>query len=235
MFYFYRRSYEKEVLIEQFRAGSYQRGIGYRYFMPKKINRQWQWKDAKLNELLEKASLQLGQLNSFARLVPNINLFIHLHVTKESVISSRIEGTQTSIDEALLSEEDILSERRNDWHEVQNYTQALNFAIAELAKLPVSSRLLRKTHEILLQGARGKHKLPGEFRNSQNWIGGASIADAIFIPPSHVHVNELMGDLESFYIMRIFLFRPLFVQVLLIISLKLFTLFWMGMEELEGY
>ncbi len=140
----------------------------------------------------------MGQLNSCARLVPNIDLFIQLHVTKEAVISSRIEGTRTSIDEALLPEEDINPERRNDWQEVNNYILALNQAVEELADLPLSSRLLRKTHGILLQGVRGKHKMPGDFRSSQNWIGGASLQDAAFIPPAHQYVGELMGDLENF-------------------------------------
>lgn len=173
-------------------------GMGYKYFIPAKINRQWTWHDPQLNDLLEKASLQMGQLNSFARLVPNIDLFIHLHVTKEAVVSSRIEGTRTNMDEALLALEEIAPERRNDWQEVQNYTQALNAAMTELKRLPLSSRLLCQTHAILLQGVRGEHKQPGEFRRSQNWIGGASLADAMFIPPAHDLVGPLMGDLENF-------------------------------------
>ncbi len=189
---------EKPIQIEQFNAGTKLKGTGYSFFVPAKINRQWNWADPKLNTLLEQASIQLGQLNSFARLVPNIDLFIQLHVTKEAVISSRIEGTRTSIDEALLPEEDINPERRNDWQEVNNYILALNQAVEELADLPLSSRLLRKTHGILLQGVRGKHKMPGDFRSSQNWIGGASLQDAAFIPPAHQYVGELMGDLENF-------------------------------------
>jgi Fic family protein len=186
------------ALIEDFRGGRFARTLGYAYFLPESINREWSWRDPRLNILLEKASAQLGQLNSFAQLVPNIDLFIHIHVTKEAFISSRIEGTQTTLDEALLSEEDIVPERRDDWLEVQNYTQAMNRAVAALTSLPVSSRLIRQTHEQLMDGARGKEKLPGEFRRSQNWIGGTSIANAVFIPPAADHVNELMGDLELF-------------------------------------
>jgi Fic family protein len=140
----------------------------------------------------------LGELNSFARLVPNIDLFIQLHVTKEAVVSSRIEGTQTNMEEAILPLEEVKPERRNDWQEVNNYIHALNEAILELKKLPISSRLLRQTHQTLLQSVRGEHKLPGEYRTSQNWIGGNSLADAVFIPPSHLLVNDLMGDLEKF-------------------------------------
>ena len=184
--------------IEHFKSGNQMTGDGYKYFIPDSINKEWSWSDPSLNALLEKASIQLGQLNSYARLVPNVDLFIHLHVTKEAVISSRIEGTQTNIDEAFFPEEDINPERKNDWIEVNNYTKALNFAVEELKKLPLSTRLLRKTHEILLEGVRGENKLPGEFRRSQNWIGGATLNDAVFIPPSHTYVNDLMSDLEKF-------------------------------------
>lgn len=189
---------QKIKKIETFSAGHFEKGYDFQYFVPETINHQWQWNDGRLNELLESASIKVGELNSFAKLVPNIDLFIHLHVMKEAVISSRIEGTQTNIDEALMPEKEISPERRNDWQEVQNYTKALNDAIVDLEHLPLSSRLLRKTHETLMHGVRGEQKMPGEFRTSQNWIGGASIADAAFIPPSHKYVNELMSDLELF-------------------------------------
>ena len=186
------------ITIEKFTAGTYESGYDYRYFVPTTINRQWQWSDGTLNELLERASIKLGELNSFARLVPNIDLFLYLHIKKEAVVSSRIEGTQTTMNEALLPESEISPEKRDDWQEVQNYTNALNEAIKEMERLPLSSRLLRKTHEILMQGVRGENKMPGEFRTSQNWIGGASLSDAAFIPPAHTHVPELMSDLEKF-------------------------------------
>ena len=186
------------MYIEAFKAGRLEKGLSYRYFVPELINRQWEWKAPQLSTLLEKASISLGELNSFARLVPNIDLFIQLHVTKEAVISSRIEGTRTNMDEALMPEEEISPARRNDWLEVRNYSEAMKNAIKELEQLPLSSRLLCKAHERLLSGVRGEHKMPGEFRRSQNWIGGASLNDAIFIPPAHIYINELMGDLENF-------------------------------------
>jgi Fic family protein len=187
------------IHLEAFEAGRYEKHYtGYTYFLPSLINQQWTWEDETLNLLLEKAAMKLGQLNAYARFVPNIDLFIQLHVTKEAVVSSRIEGTQTQMDEALLDEEEIMPERRNDWTEVNNYIRALNQAIEELQQLPISSRLLKKTHKTLLSNVRGEHKLPGEFRNSQNWIGGASLLDAVFIPPSPDHVQELMSDLEKF-------------------------------------
>ena len=183
---------------EKYSAGHFEKGLGYKFFVPVLINDEWSWRTPIINKLLEKAAIKLGELNSFARLVPNIDLFIQLHVTKEAVVSSRIEGTRTNMDEALLPIEEIRPERQKDWLEVKNYIAALNEAIVELKKLPVSSRLLRKTHKTLLQNGRGEHKLPGEFRTSQNWIGGASLSDAVFIPPEHLLVNSLMGDLESF-------------------------------------
>ena len=184
--------------IEKFEAGHYETGYDYKYFIPNKINEEWKWEDPSIGRLLEKAAIKLGELNSYSRLVPNIDLFIQLHVTKEAVVSSRIEGTQTRMDEALLPETEVNPERRNDWKEVNNYIVAINNAIEELKHLPISSRLIRNTHRILLDSVRGEHKLPGEFRRSQNWIGGASLADAKFIPPHHQYVDELMGDLEKF-------------------------------------
>lgn len=187
------------ISLEKYKSGHREKGMGeYSYFVPTEINDQWHWNNPEINSLLEKAAVKLGELNSFARLVPNIDLFIQLHVTKEAVVSSRIEGTQTKIDEALLPEEDIQPERRNDWKEVNNYIKALNQAIAELKKLPISSRLLRNTHAILLDSVRGENKQPGEFRTSQNWIGGSSPADAVFVLPHHQYVAPLMGDLENF-------------------------------------
>ena len=183
--------------IESFQAGNFTKGEGYSYFMPKPINHEWSWNDPKLSTLLEKASISLGELNSFARLVPDIDLFIHSHVMKEAVVSSRIEGTKTNMDEAFLPKEEILPEKRSDWAEIQNYTLAMNTAIRELDHLPLSSRLLCKTHEILLSGVRGENKMPGQYRQSQNWIGGATLNDAVFIPPAHHHIGNLMSDLEN--------------------------------------
>lgn len=186
------------ISLESYKAGEYKKSYKYEYFMPTPINDRWQWLTPDINHLLENAAVKLGELNSFARLVPNIDLFIQLHVTKEAVVSSRIEGTQTNIDEALLPEEEITPERRNDWKEVNNYIKALSSAIEELRHLPISSRLLKQTHKVLLDSVRGEHKMPGEFRVSQNWIGGASLADATFIPPHQDHVEALMSDLEKF-------------------------------------
>lgn len=186
------------IRVEKFKSGKNIQSIGYKFFMPEKINDGWTWTDSKLNAILSKAYYELGQLNSFAKLVPNIDLFIHLHITKEAVISSKIEGTQTNFDEAFLQKENVNPERKNDWQEVQNYTEALNYSIEQLKALPISSRLLLKAHLVLMQGVRGEKKTPGHYRRSQNWIGGKSLADAVFIPRHPDYLNELIGDLENF-------------------------------------
>jgi Fic family protein len=184
--------------IKNFTAGSYRTGHKYRYFLPEKINHAFFWTDESINELLEQASLKLGELNAFSQFVPDIDMFIKMHVTKEAVISSRIEGTRTNMEEALIAKQGIDPERRDDWQEVNNYVRAMNTAIEELNTLPLSGRLIKNTHKILLSSGRGKYKNPGEFRRSQNWIGGASLADATFIPPAHTELPELMSDFEFF-------------------------------------
>jgi Fic family protein len=185
--------------LETFKAGRWQSRYQYKSFEPVQVNHAWLWEDPQINALLEQATRALGELNAFSLIVPDIDLFIQMHVVKEAQSSSKIEGTQTGIDEALMPEAQIRPEKRDDWREVRNYVEAVNTAVAELERLPLSNRLLRQTHAILMQGVRGAHKLPGEFRNSQNWIGGSSLADAAFIPPHHEGVPELMSDLEQFW------------------------------------
>lgn len=154
--------------------------------------------DSSINTALERASLKLGELNSFSKIVPDIEMFIKMHIFKEAVVSSRIEGTRTNIEEAFIEEENIDPERREDWREVKNYVSAMNTAIEELEVLPLSLRLIRNAHRILLSTGRGENKSPGEFRKSQNWIGGAAISDALFIPPAHSELPDLLSDFESF-------------------------------------
>ena len=185
--------------LETFVAGHLQQRYQYKSFEPVPVNHEWIWEDAAINTLLEQANRALGELNAFSLIVPDIDLFIEMHVVKEAQTSSRIEGTRTDMDEALMSEEQILPEKRDDWREVRNYIDALNTAIAELRTLPLSNRMLKQTHAILMRGVRGEHKQPGEFRTSQNWIGGSNLADAAFVPAHHENVPELMGDLEKFW------------------------------------
>lgn len=184
---------------EAFKAGTWQQRYRYKSFEPAPVNNEWVWDDPAINTLLEAANRALGELNAFSLIVPDIDLFIEMHVVKEAQSSSRIEGTQTGIDEAVMPEEQIQPEKRDDWREVRNYIDAVNAAVAELKNLPLSNRLLRRTHAILMRGVRGEHKQPGEFRTSQNWIGGSGLGDAAFIPPHPGGVPGLMSDLEQFW------------------------------------
>lgn len=184
--------------IEEFKSGTWEAGFRYKYFIPSNINHSFSWDDDVINSLLEKASLKLGELNSFSRFVPDIDTFIIMHIYKEAVISSRIEGTRTNIEEALDSEAPKSPEKRDDWLEVNNYVKAMNIVLEELKTLPLSCRLIRDAHRILLASGRGERKTPGEFRISQNWIGGASIVDAVFVPPAAEKLGDLMSDFEKF-------------------------------------
>lgn len=183
--------------MNSFVAGKYINQGYYKSFQPNFINRNWQIDDMAVLQLLSKADRFLGRLDMYSEYV-NIDLFIRMHIAKEATQSSKIEGTQTNVEEVFFNKNEISEEKRNDWEEVQNYINAINEAVKLLHTLPFSSRLIKQTHKILLQGVRGKQKLPGEYRTSQNWIGGASINDAVFIPPSFSDINELMSDLEKF-------------------------------------
>ena len=184
--------------MKQFKSGQYVNQGYYKSFQPTFINRQWKLESMEVLQLLSQADRELGRLDMYSNYIPNIDLFIGMHVLKEATQSSKIEGTQTNMEEALLDKEDIPLDKREDWEEVQNYMKAMETAIKSLEKLPFSSRLIRETHQVLLQGVRGEKKQPGQFRNSQNWIGGATINDAMFIPPTHTSVPELMSDMELF-------------------------------------
>jgi Fic family protein len=183
--------------MDNFVAGKIENQKFYNSFQPNFINRNWKVNDMELLNLLSKADRYLGRLDMYSQYV-NIDLYIHMHIAKEATQSSKIEGTQTNMEEAFLDRGNVVNEKRDDWEEVQNYINAMNEAVKQLHNLPFSSRLIKQTHKILLDGVRGKHKLPGEYRTSQNWIGGASINDAVFIPPVHNSIIELMSDLEHF-------------------------------------
>jgi Fic family protein len=186
------------VNLKDYKAGNYLKQYDYKSFSPSRVNHTWVWDDAKINVLLEKATRSLGELNAFSFIVPDIDLFIQMHIVKEAQKSSRIEGTKTEMDEALMGKDEIAPEKKDDWQEVRNYVSAMNHGFERLNEIPLSSRLLKEMHSILLDGVRGEHKQPGEFRRSQNWIGGSNLTDAVYIPPVFAEIEDLMNDFEKF-------------------------------------
>jgi Fic family protein len=184
--------------ITNFKSGNLIQRYQYKSFEPSKVNTEWLIDNAELQLLLSQADIKLGELNAFSQLIPDVDFFIKMHILKEGTKSSRIEGTQTNIDDAVQKQENIETEKKDDWLEVHNYVEAMNQSIKSLDKLPLSNRLLKQAHRTLMQGVRGNRKTPGEFRKSQNWIGGASLRDAVFIPPHQDSVDDLMNDLEKF-------------------------------------
>ena len=183
-----------------FRSGVYQDQGDYKSFLPTLVNHSWEWTDAELNILLERASSELGSLNAFSDLIPNIDIYIRMHIKTEANKSNKIEGTKTSIEEDLLPVEDIAPEKRDDQQEVHNYIKALNYGIKRISDddFPLCNRLICEIHKLLLSGVRGKYKTPGEMRKSQNWIGGSKPSDAVYVPPNIVDLPDLMSDLEKF-------------------------------------
>jgi len=184
--------------MKAFKSGRYISQGYHKSFQPEFINRQFSIENMEILQLLSQADRELGRLDMYSKYIPDIELFISMHVVKEATQSSKIEGTQTNVEDAILEKDDLPLNKRDDWQEVQNYIKAMEWAMSQLDNLPFSSRLIRETHRIILQGVRGEKKQAGEFRKSQNWIGGATINDATFIPPVHTSVPELMSDLEKF-------------------------------------
>lgn len=157
--------------------------------------------DAELTHLLSEADRALGRLDGVASVLPNPNLFVGMYVRQEAVLSSQIEGTQSTLEDVLQFEIDAKSKDvPKDVEEVVNYVRAMNYGLARLKDLPLSLRLIREIHAELLKGVRGAHRTPGEFRRSQNWIGPANstIATATFVPPPVPEMHQALDNLEKF-------------------------------------
>lgn len=154
--------------MENFISGKYINQGSYSSFQPSFINRNWIIDDLSVISLLSKADRAIGKLDMFSQYVPNIDLFISMHILKEATKSSNIEGTQTTVADALQDIEDVPLDKRDDWAEVQNYIVAMKEAVRQLETLPISSRFIKNIHRTLMRGVRGEQKQPGEFRVSQN-------------------------------------------------------------------
>ena len=185
------------------RAGTYIRQpTGYRAFIPTPLPPNPPVAiTGQLQEVLSHADRELGRLDGSVQTLPNPNLFVLMYVRKEAVLSSQIEGTQSSLQDVLTAEAQILSPGRpGDVHEVINYVEAMNCGLERLSDLPVSVRLIREIHSRLLRGVRGSRLTPGELRISQNWIGpqGCTLLEAEFVPPPPGIVSDALGDLEKY-------------------------------------
>ena len=156
--------------------------------------------DGSLQQMLESAVLALGRLDGVATLLPDEALFLYAYVRKEAVLSSQIEGTQSSLSDLLLFElDEAPGVPLDDVREVSNYVAALEHGLRRLREnFPLSNRLIREIHSVLLSGGRGSTKAPGEFRRSQNWIGGTRPGNAVYVPPPHTAVPDCMTSFENF-------------------------------------
>jgi Fic family protein len=185
------------------RAGRYvKQATGYSAFVPAPLPPAPEVTiDSEMQTLLSKADRALGRLDGSIQTLPNPDLFVFMYVRKEAVLSSQIEGTQSSLNDVLEAEAHVFDpDRPNDVGEVINYVDAMNHGLARLKELPVSVRLIREIHEKLLSGVRGQERNPGELRASQNWIGprGSTISTATFVPPPPHEVPQHLSDLERF-------------------------------------
>lgn len=153
----------------------------------------------RLYPLIDRANTALGRLDGMSLVLPDPHLFIYMYIRKEAVLSSQIEGTQSSLSDLLLFEnEDALGAPMDDVTEVSRYVNAMEFGLKRLDEIPLSLRLIKEIHSVLMTEARGGERTPGEFRTSQNWIGGTRPSNAIYVPPPANLVIEKMGELESF-------------------------------------
>jgi len=175
---------------------------GHSAFIPKPLPPQPALAiDGEMQALLSKADRALGRLDGSIRTLPNPDLFIFMYVRKEAVLSSQIEGTQSSLNDILEVEAEIFdSERPRDVDEVLNYVRAMNCGLERLDELPLSNRLIREIHNVLLNGVRGGNAQPGEWRKIQNWIGpqGCTLKEATFVPPPPQQLDEILGQFERF-------------------------------------
>jgi Fic family protein len=174
-------------------------GEHYSAYMPKELPPVPALNMEELYPLLDKASTALGRLDGMSMVLPDTSIFLYMYIRKEAVLSSQIEGTQSSLSDLLLFETDeVPGVPMDDVTEVSCYVSAMNYGLERLKEFPLSLRLMREIHERLMAHGRGSNKLPGEFRTSQNWIGGSRPGNARFVPPPPERLMEALGPLEKF-------------------------------------
>lgn len=197
-----------------FQSGTYRNIKDFKAFIPSFINRDYTVSDGRILALLELAGRYIGELNAYSKNLPNIQSFLYMLALEEATISNKIEGTRITVNEVLSPDEEILPEMRNEKTEVINYLNSLDYSYSRLTgvsniltepvkdnveTIPFCTRLIKEAHKILLTNSRGEQKLPGEFRTSQNWIGGTMPSTASFVPPPYEELPELLSDFEKFW------------------------------------
>lgn len=181
--------------IDEFKSGEYKEQFQYKSFSPSKVDHEWKWNDEEIDSLLKAAENKLNKLNE---LVSSTNIedgMLDLFLTKEAIASCRLEGAKITFDEFMNG---MTAQNKDEWNDVQNYVNAAKTGFEELVRLPLSTRVLNEMHIELMNNGRGEKKTPGEFRRSQNWVGGKTLKEAIYVPPTHEELGELFRDLEYF-------------------------------------
>jgi Fic family protein len=184
------------------RSGTYinqlQGDMQYKAFVPNLLPYEVKVDEA-LQHLVSKADLALGRLDGITEILPDADFFIFMYTRKEATLSSQVEGTQATFADVLKAEAKIEDgEIHKDVDEILNYIKAMGYGLKKLEELPLSLRLIKEIHATLLKGVRGEGRTPGEFRETQNWVGGATINTARFVPPPAHDLMRLLGNLEKF-------------------------------------
>lgn len=185
--------------LESYKAGRYIRVEDYRAFIISGINYEWVWEDAGLNKLVSEASRELGELNCYSKLTPNVDTYIKMLMRMEINKSNKIEGASTSLEEDLVDDENISENKKEDKERAKRYLNATNYAIQNIKEgNELTKNLLKEIHKILMEGDNADQKTLGKFRMSQNFVGGDTPESAEYIPPPHTEIPDCMADFERF-------------------------------------
>ena len=185
--------------LEGYKSGMFMRMSEYSAFILSKINYDWSWEDSKLSKMSAEASRQIGELNGYSKLLPNIEVYIKMLLTIEANRTSKIEGTYTKIEDNLLELSDIEPEKKEDWERIQKYIEAMDYGKTQVNNgSKIGTKLLREIHKVLLEDEKGNEANLGRLRGMQTWVGGSSPANALYVPPPHTEIVECLADFEQF-------------------------------------